>query len=175
MAFERSHVIALGLPLCAVCAVSGYLLGSGSDRRAQERLESTLFEQRADLHRLIDRHDQRAQGSAERLERLIMSISPPRDTPFAIEPTPPAAKPPADESTSPVGAPEKPGDPVALASAEKAIDDAFDRKTWDETDAIALRVALSNVASGERERLVRKLIVAANSGQLKVSVHGPLF
>jgi len=73
--------------------------------------------------------------------------------------------------------------PVAIADGTAAeqigsrtIDDALSRREWSDDDKAAFRKAASEMSAEGRERLIRRLTVALNSGQMRVTVRrGPPF
>ena len=74
--------------------------------------------------------------------------------------------------------------PVAVARdsaaaeqiASRTIDDALTRRVWSDDDAAAFRKAAPEMSAEGRERLVRRLTVALNTGQMRVTVRrGPPF
>ncbi len=61
------------------------------------------------------------------------------------------------------------------ADAQRVVEGGLSRRSWSQEDRRQVQRLLPLLAAPEREALMRQLIVAANRGELKVDVVGPLF
>jgi hypothetical protein len=62
-----------------------------------------------------------------------------------------------------------------FADAQHLVENGLARGAWSAEDRDQLRSVLPQLSAKERERLRKQLIVAANRGELKVNLVGPLF
>ncbi|MFL6624009.1 MAG: hypothetical protein ACJ8J7_13235 [Sulfurifustaceae bacterium] len=157
------------LPAIAIAAVCGYLLGRASvSPKAPEQLPVPAAVAPAasasdvDLTRLQEA-SLKLQAAAERLEALT-----------AILRSLPAAAPSANSHTTTEARPTAEAE-AATTLANETLNIALGRHVWSAEDAQAFRRALPDLPPTERDRLVRKLLTAINSGQMQVTVRGAPF
>ncbi|WP_194858225.1 hypothetical protein [Myxococcus sp. AB056] len=100
----------------------------------------------------------------------------------SMAPPPPVGLVPAATEEPASQKEEEPSDEAATANpspeygeAEHVILSGLARRSWSAEDRSRLQALMSQLRPAEREALVRQLIVAANRGELKVDIEGPLF
>jgi hypothetical protein len=65
---------------------------------------------------------------------------------------------------------------VAIQSASHTVENAINRGVWSNEDVQMFRAAAPDMTADERERLIRRLTVAFNNGEVRVAVdRGPPF
>lgn len=159
------------LPAVAVAAVCGYLLGrAGTSPVAPAQVP--VFAAAAstngtpspdvDLARIQQAYVN-LQATAERLEAAAAALK-----------ASPAATPPATARTTADARSIAESD-AASSLANETVNIALSKHTWGPEDAQAFRRSLPDLPPAERDRLIRKLLTAINSGQVQVTVRGAPF
>lgn len=106
--------------------------------------------------------------------RAAAALQPPSAAPVqpvAVAAAPPPAK---EEAAHADEAEAKPPSPQ-YGEAQRLIEGGLMRRTWSAQDRSQLQVLMPRLSPAERETLAKQLIVAANRGELKVDLVGPLF
>jgi hypothetical protein len=82
---------------------------------------------------------------------------------------------PAAETT-PAPAPKEPALPTPSYEKAKAhVSERLAQGSWSEADRERMQAMLGDMSDEERSEVMRAVIVAANKGQLRVQLAGPLF
>jgi hypothetical protein len=99
-------------------------------------------------------------------------------SPPPVVPAPPVAAPPPPEPKQEEAPPEEreaPARSPEYDTAHRLIEEGLSRRAWSAEDRGQLQMLMAQLSAEEREILAKKLIVAANKGELKVDINGPLF
>lgn len=154
----------------AAAAVGGYLLGrASSSPNAPERVAASAAVAPAaatpdvDLTRIQQAYVD-LQAVAERLEAAAATL---KSAPIA------AAS--ANGHTTIEARPTPAEAEAAARLANDTLNIALSRHVWSADDAHAFRRALPDLPPGERDRVIHKLLVAINSGQVRVTLRGAPF
>ena len=117
--------------------------------------------------------DVEAIRAAVRQELRAAAAAPPP----AVVQAPPvvAAAPPPEKEEAPEEEAEAAARSPEYGTAQRLVEDGLSRRTWSAEDRGQLQMLMPRLSAAERELLARQLIVAANRGELKVDVAGPLF
>lgn len=98
--------------------------------------------------------------------------------PPAVPAPQPVAAAPAPKNEEPAEHPDeaeaKPPSPH-YGEARRVVEVGLSRRTWSAEERSQLQRLMPTLSPTEREALAKQLIVAANKGELKVDVMGPLF
>ncbi|PTL83003.1 hypothetical protein [Vitiosangium sp. GDMCC 1.1324] len=117
--------------------------------------------------------DVEAIRTAVRQELRAAVVSAPPAVPVQ-QPVAAAPAPKDEEQAHPDEADAKPPSPH-YGEARRVVEVGLSRRTWSVEDRGQLQMLMPMLSSAEREALAKQLIVAANRGELKVDVVGPLF
>ncbi|MFL5356439.1 hypothetical protein [Archangium sp.] len=117
--------------------------------------------------------DVEAIRTAVRQELRAAEASRPPAVP-APQPVAAAPAPKNEEPAHPDEAEAKPPSP-RYGEAQRMVEVGLSRRTWSSEDRGQLQLLMPMLSPAERETLAKQLIVAANRGELKVDVAGPLF
>jgi predicted lipid-binding transport protein (Tim44 family) len=86
------------------------------------------------------------------------------------------AKRPAPEDETAAATDREPPAPTPVYQAARAhLAERTAQGAWTEADRDRLRIALGDMNVDERQEIMKQVIVAANRGQIRVQVQGPLF
>jgi hypothetical protein len=117
--------------------------------------------------------DVEAIRAAVRQELRAAEASRPPAVP-APQPVAAAPAPKTEEPAHPDEAESKPPSP-RYGEARRVVEVGLSRRTWSAEERGQLQMLMPTLNPAERETLAKQLIVAANRGELKVDVVGPLF
>jgi hypothetical protein len=107
-----------------------------------------------------------------RQELRAAAVPPPQAVPA---PAAAVAPPPEKKEETPAEETAAPTRSLEYDNAQRLVEDGLSRRTWSPEDRSKLQLLMPKLSAAERDLLTRKLIVAANRGELKVDVNGPLF
>jgi hypothetical protein len=169
--------IALWTVLAGAAAIGVFFAGRASESRSQQS-------RTPDISSALDRLEQRMTRRIEESERRTLEAMPSEHR-VLVERiqggTPNDASPSASDngSSREVAAeePEPAPSPESMAAfeeAQKGLDQALARKTWDEQDRDALRANLNVLTDSQRFAVMDRLILAINQGKLNPTAIPPL-